>query len=270
MRGVFLVGLALGAAVFLWLLVKLDQRYEVRKPVWVRLGSGEKSGENLLAAEMHISGAGAALLRRRLSDTVSLARLCKGVDPLQRDFSVRWAIFGAKEADLCAQLEKVVYRPRLRWILPEGADFVEPYKWVSDTVWVWKGHLPPPYEQEIVAEVGHHTYPVPLPSSWAVYPETLYVQAYIGRYLQGEVEVEPQVIGAEKYRVLLRPARVQVRFLVPESYAGEWGPADFEVVVDMHKVLPEDTAVYPELRRKPPFVRSVELRPRSLDFTRIY
>lgn len=270
MREVLLGGLALIAAIFLWLLVKLDQRYEVRKSVWVRLWGGGKGTANLVAAELQVGGAGAALLSRRLPDTLSLARLCKGIYPVDRDFFVRWGLLGAKEADLCAQLEKVVYHPRLRWILPEGADFVEPYGWVSDTVWAWKGYLLPLYEQEIVAQIGYHTYPVPLPPSWGVYPETLYVQAHIGRYLQVEVEVEPRIVGAVSYRVLLRPACVQVRFLLPESYAGEWSASDFEVVVDMQKVLPEDTAVYPELRRKPSFVRHVELVPRSLEFTRIY
>lgn len=270
MREVLLGGLALVAAVFLWLLVKLDQRYEVRKAVWVRLWGGERVPSSLVAAELQIEGSGATLLRRRLPDTLSLARLCKGGYPAERDFFVRWVFWGAKEADLCAQLERLVYHPKLRWILPEGAEFVEPYRWVSDTVWVWKGHLLPSYEQEIVARVGYHTYPVPLPSSWGVYPETLYVQAHIGRYLQAEVEVEPRIVGAGKYQVLLRPARVQVRFLLPESYASDWDPSEFEVVVDMQKVLPEDTAVYPELRRKPPFVRHVELVPRSLEFTRIY
>jgi hypothetical protein len=84
------------------------------------------------------------------------------------------------------------------------------------------------------------------------------------------VEIAPKVVGVKGYLLLLRPSRVKLLFSVPASYAAQWYPSNFEVVVDMQKVLPGDTVVYPELRKKPSFVRDVQILPPALEFTRIY
>jgi hypothetical protein len=141
---------------------------------------------------------------------------------------------------------------------------------VQDSVWIGKGEALPPYEFELVAQKGKHVYPVVLPKSWYVYPETLWVAAEVDRFVLATVALAPQVQGAKGYRVRFRPDKVSLRFWIPEAYQDKWHPEDFAIVVPMDKLLPGDTVVFPELVRKPSYARQVQLIPSALAFTRIY
>ncbi|MCX7605990.1 MAG: hypothetical protein N2170_01825 [Bacteroidia bacterium] len=253
------------AAVTLWLLIKLDQRYKVTHSVVVRTGEMASPSINLEA-----EGIGYSLLFWRPPDTVSLARLCLAPLTAPSGVTVRWDMSGVQHAGLCKLLRLRTYRPTLRWILPEGTDFVESPRWLTDSVWAPGEEKFPPFEYELVAQVGRHVYPIPLPSGWDVYPETLKVEAEVSRYVFASVALRPRIEGAKGYKVRLNPEKVEVSFWVPESHMKRWSPADFEVVVYMHKLLPGDTTVYPELIKRPPFVRQVRVIPSSLNFIQIY
>lgn len=260
-----LLGIAVLAGGILWLFVKLDQKYKVSFQV-----IASAPGIKPVAFPVQVEAVGYDLLSWEVRDTLPLARLCVGVLPFPNKVEVRWEGNAEPTQKLCEQLHKVAYRPALRWILPQGADFVGRPQWIQDSVWLGKGSTLPSYEFELVAQIGKHRYPVVLPKSWYVYPETLWVEAEVDRFVLATVTLSPQVQGAKGYRVRFRPERVSVQFWIPEAYQGQWRPEDFTLLVPMDKVLPGDTVVFPELVRKPPYVRQVQLIPTALAFTRIY
>ncbi|MCS7153223.1 MAG: hypothetical protein N2253_04425 [Bacteroidia bacterium] len=262
----FLYGLATTAALVLWFLVKLDRTYLLTHTVQVYGGEG-KSGA--FSVNVEIEGDGYSLLRWKRIDTISAARLCLAPPTAVEKVKLRWDLSPLRRAGICGELRLRKYRPSLHWVLPSGADFVGPYEWISDSIWSLQETLPS-WEYQLVAKPGRHRYPIPLPAHWGVYPETLWVQAEVSRYIYAATEVTPQSEGTEGYTLILQPPRVQVRFWVPQAYADQWKPSDFLVVVDMRKVMPTDSVVFPELRKRPPYVRNVEIYPSVLGFTRLY
>lgn len=256
-----LYGLSLLAACLLWLLVKLDRPYKVGEKVSLAM-----LGEVLRSVEVQVEGPAYALLLWRPPDTLSLARYCFAPPPAPAALRVYWPSVGV----LCEQLRREVYHPKLHWVLPEGTDFVEPPRWLVDSLWLGQNASLPPWEVSLVAQRGKKTYPVPLPPKWYVYPETLWVEAHVDRFVFASVSLAPRLEGVQGYKVLLNPARVEVRFWVPEKQLGAYQPGDFELVLRMDKVLPGDTVAYPELVRYPAFIRQVEVVPASLSFARIY
>lgn len=260
-----LYGIAVLAALFLWLLVKLDRGYRLRRAVVVRTTDEAP----ILQAYLEIEGTGYRLLFWQGWDTISAAHLC--LDPPQesKGVTLRWDLHELQHSGICERLRPLRYRPALRWILPTGGEIVEPPIWVKDTVWSLSDTLPA-WECEVTGKIGKHRYPLRLPKEWGVYPETLWVEARIERFTRLTTEIIPQAEGTEGYTLLLNPSRVQVHFWVPISMAERWKPSDFEVVVDMRKVLPGDSVVYPEIRRRPPFAQRIEIVPSALGFTRVY
>jgi len=61
-----------------------------------------------------------------------------------------------------------------------------------------------------------------------------------------------------------------VAFQVPQRYIKDISPGDIEAVVDMSKVLPQDTVVYLQVRVKKPYIRNVRFRPQAVRFTKVY
>lgn len=256
-----LYGLSLFLACLLWLLVKLDQRHVVKRTLHLAM-----RGQEVRSVEVQAEGPIYALLLWKLPDTLSLARYCFAPPVAPAALKVSWPSVGF----LCEQLRREAYRPKLHWVLPEGTDFVEPPRWVVDSLWVGQNMSLPPWEVSLVAQRGKQMYPVPLPPQWYTYPETLWVEANVDRFVFASITLLPRLEGVKGYKVLLNPARVEVRFWVPERQLGAYQPEDFELVLRMDKVLPSDTVVYPELLRYPPFIRQVEVVPAYLNFARIY
>lgn len=262
---VFLYGIALTAAILLWLLIKLDRTYTITHTVAVHA----EPGSDPLLVNLEVEGDGYNILRWRRIDTISATRLCLSPPRGWRGVALRWDLQELRRRGLCERMKQIRYKPSLRWILPTGADFVDPPVWVSDSVWILNDTLPPA-EYELVAVPGRQRYPVPLPAQWGVYPETLWVESHVAQYIYAVAEVIPTTEGTQGYTLVLTPPRVQVRFWVPQSMADRWQPSDFVVAIDMRKVLPNDSVVYPELRRRPPYVRRVEIVPPALSYTRLY
>lgn len=256
-----LYGLSFLGACLLWLLVKLDQRYQLRKVVYLAMQAG--SGRSV---EVQVEGPAYVLFLWQPPDTLSLARYCFALPQAPAELSVSWPPVGS----LCEELRREVYHPTLHWVLPEGTDFIEPPRWLQDTLWVVRDFSPPSWEVSLVAQRGKRVYPVPLPPKWYIYPETLWVEANVDRFVFASVSLVPRVEEVQGYKVFLNPARVEVRFWVPESQLGAYQPEDFELVLRMDKVLASDTVVYPELVRYPSFIRQVEVVPAYLNFVRIY
>ncbi|MCS7188169.1 MAG: hypothetical protein NZ933_00025 [Bacteroidia bacterium] len=259
-----LYGAPVGIALLLWLLVKLDQNYKVIHHVVIVENSGSAH-----VVEMEAEGSGYALLFWQLPETLSLARWCMEEGRSPKGIFIRWKDIESRRRILCSQLQPRRYQPSIHWVLPQEADFVSPPKWKIDIIWVSANYQPPPWETEVVARLGKHLYPIALTLQWRVYPETLWVEAEIARYILATTSVKPRIEGANTERIELIPPQVRVQFLVPEPYADRWSPADFEVVVSMQKLLPGDTVVYPHLVRRPPFVRKIQIDPPALGFIRI-
>lgn len=260
-----LYGVSLSAAILLWLLIKLDRTYTVSHTIYVEVGGQAEP----FPIEVEVEGNGYDLLRWRRMDTIPAAQLCIAPPRGVNRINLHWDQREFHRRALCERLKLIHYKPTLRWILPKGADFVEPPEWLSDSVWVLSDTLPA-WEYELVAKPGIHRYPIPLPRRWGAYPETLWVEGHVAQYIYATVEVPPSTEGTQGYTLVLTPPKVQVHFWVPQSMADRWKPEDFQVVVDMRKVLPTDTVVYPELRQRPPYVRRVEIQPPALSFTRLY
>lgn len=256
-----LYGLSLATACLLWLLVKLDQRDKVVQKVHLVV-----RGEIVRSVEVQVEGPTYALLFWQPPETLSLGRYCFALPQAPVTLSVSWPSVGS----LCEQLRREVYHPKLHWVLPEGTDFVEPPRWLTDSIWVLQEAPLPSWEVSLVAQRGKRIYPVPLPAKWYIYPETLWVEATVDRFVFASVSLVPRLEGVQGYKVLLNPARVEVRFWVPERQLGAYQPEDFELVLRMDKVLPGDTVAYPELVRYPSFIRQVEVVPTFLNFARIY
>ncbi|MEN3040442.1 MAG: hypothetical protein ABDH66_02740 [Bacteroidia bacterium] len=261
----FLYGVAVTVAILLWLLIKLDRTYKISRIVTVQAPGLERP----ILATVEVEGSGYDLIYERGGDTISAARLCISPPATKNKLKMHWSLTELNRSGICHKLRRISYRPILRWILPSGADFVSPPAWLSDTIWAFADSLPP-FTYELVAKLGYHRYPVPLPPDWATYPETLWIEANTARYIYASTEVSPKAIGTENYSLILTPNRVQIRFWVPQSMADQWKSEDFQVIVDMRKVLPKDSVVFPELHKCPPYVRRVEIIPPALGFTRVY
>ncbi|MCX8112800.1 MAG: hypothetical protein N3E49_06360 [Bacteroidia bacterium] len=261
----FLYVIAGTAAILLWFLIKLDKLYTLNHTVFVR---GSPLGDGAFVG-VEVTGKGYNLLRWRHLDTISAVQLCVAPPTTVGEVKLHWNMENLSRLGVCGKLQVRRYRPSLRWILPSGADFVVPPTWIADSVWTFIDSLPR-WDYQLAAEVGRRTYPIPLPRHWGVYPETLWVEANVARFIYAITEVTPQPEGTKGYTLILNPSRVQVRFWVPQSMVDRWKPSDFYVVVDMQKVLPKDSVVYPEVRRRPPYVRQVEIFPPALKFTRLY
>ncbi|MCS6894552.1 MAG: hypothetical protein NZZ60_00165 [Bacteroidia bacterium] len=257
--------MAATVAILLWLLIKLDRNYKVSRTVVVQVPISERP----VLVNVDIEGSGYDLLYESNIDTIAAARLCIAPPAARGNLSMRWNLRELHQLGICQKLRRISYKPTLRWILPSGVDFVSPPNWLSDTIWTFADSLPP-LSYELVAKIGYHRYAVPLPSHWGNYPETLWVEAHTAKYIYASVEVTPQAIGTENYALLLTPNRVQIRFWAPQSMADRWKPEDFQVIVDMRKVLAGDSVVFPELHKCPSYVRRVEITPSALSFTRVY
>ncbi|MCS7163006.1 MAG: hypothetical protein NZ958_06770 [Bacteroidia bacterium] len=266
MRALWLLSGALGGAVGLWFLVKLDATYAVTYHVALSPRPLEDLPEYV---EVEAKGSGYELLLARRYDTISPIRLCVAPPERVGPLLLRWNLAEFHRRMPCHRLKQLTYRPLIRWIHPEGMDFVGPVVWARDTVWVWERDTLPPWEYTCVAREGRHRYPIPLPPQWGVYPETLWVEAEVAPFVFATVTITPHLEGAENTPTTLTPDRVEVRFWLPRPYLRKWKPEDFEVVVNMRKVLPNDSFVYPELRRYPPFIYQVEMVPSKLSFTRL-
>lgn len=260
-----LYGIALTAAVFLWLLIKLDRTYTLTHTVLVQVSPEVEP----VPISLEVEGGGYDMLRWRRIDTISAARLCIAPPKNWRGIALRWDFQELRRQGICDRLRRIQYKPSLRWVLPGGADFVTPPVWLTDSLWASWDTLPST-EYELVAVPGRHRYPLPLPPQWGVYPETLWVEGHVAQYMYAVTEVTPIAEGTEGYTLVLTPSRVQVRFWVPQAMVDRWKPSDFVVAIDMRKVLPNDSVVYPELRRRPPYVRQVEIIPPALRYTRLY
>ncbi len=146
---------------------------------------------------------------------------------------------------------------------------MEPWQWVgSDTLWSC-GALPS-HKVTLAGKSGFHLYPVVLPQEWGVYPETLWIQGHLASFFWVRYQIRPRIVGAHTYRVLISPPTLEVAFQVPRSYANEVSPQDIEVLIDMTKVLPQDTVAYVQVRAKKPYIRNLRFHPRSVYFTKVY
>lgn len=254
--------IALVGGLLLWGLMRLSRTYTYEWDVVVL-----KPGLGYDYARLVARGPGYAFLWANLPDTVSLVRLCRGFEikgPLLLE-----AARGFRMDTLCQAIQVQVYRPRLRWILPEGYDFAMPYRWLMDSIWTLAGWTPPPLEIDVVARGGRHRYPIPLPKSLGVYPETLWVEAKVVRYFRIRYTVEPRLLNKGSSRVALSPPRITLEFEVEEAQKSRVRPGDFELVVDMSKVLPGDSVVSVTLTQRPSGVRNVRFYPAALRFTRV-
>ncbi|MCS7298180.1 MAG: hypothetical protein RMK19_04510 [Bacteroidia bacterium] len=262
---IFLAAVAGIGGLLLWLLIKLERTYTISHKVFVQPAIGNASE----VVSVEVEGKGYALFFWRRIDTISVARLCMDPPRGAGRVSLRWNLSELNRSGICKRLKPTQVRVPVRWVLPAGADLIEPPFWRNDTVWSLTDSLPL-QEYELVAQIGRRSYPIPLPSEWGVYPETLWVEAHVASYIYAITEVVPQPEGVDGYTLLLQPDQVQVRFWIPQSMADRWKPSDFQVVVDMNKVMPGDSLVYPELRRRPPYARRIEIIPSALRFTRLY
>jgi hypothetical protein len=247
----------------LWLLTKLSQSYrvEVVKPLWAGGLCGVAG-----SVRLSVEGKGYELIRyfRAFRDTISLARLCKGPFPLQVRLSEATSL-----DSLCKRIQPHASRLQVEWVLPPGYDWVEPWQWISwDTLWGCAEI--PSHKITLVGKPGLHLYPVVLPREWGVYPETLWIQGHLAPFSWVQYQVRPRVFGAEGYRVLLSPPVLEVAFQVPQRYIREVSPEDIEVVVDMSKVLPQDTVAYLQVRVKKAYIRNLRFRPQAVRFTKVY
>ncbi|MCS6790046.1 MAG: hypothetical protein NZ580_03610 [Bacteroidia bacterium] len=260
MRLLILYGIAVIGAFFIWLSIRLEQTYRIEYKV--KLWPLPESAGYPTEAHLQVEGTGYALLFWKRIDTISPVRLC--FKPPQASSSLR--LTWEAHPELCKRIRRFPLRPIVRWIMPEGMDFVVPPTWVSDSVWAIEpftlAQIP---EVQLVARSGKHLYPVPVPMG--VYPETLWVQAHITRFIPASVELTPILEDEPGRPFFLRPAYVTVRFWIPESHLKEWKRSDFEVVVNVKKVLRGDSVVYPELRKRYPHARYVEISPNVLHFS---
>ncbi len=243
----------------LWGLIRLSRTYTYE---WDVVVVGPGIGYDY--ARLVAVGSGYAFLQANLPDTLSLARLCKGLGS-GGALSIH-SLHAPLIDSLCQAIQRQVYRPRLRWILPEGCDFAMPYRWKVDSVWALTGWPPPPVEIDVVGRKGQHRYPIPLPKSLGVYPETLWVEAKLVRYFRVRYMVEPRILNKGASRVFLTPPRLTLEFEVEESHKSRVQPRDFDLVVDMNKVLPGDSVVSVALMQKPAGVRNVRFFPTALRF----
>ena len=146
---------------------------------------------------------------------------------------------------------------------------MEPWQWVgSDTLWSC-GALPS-HKVTLAGKSGFHLYPVVLPREWGVYPETLWIQGHLASFFWVRYQIRPRIVGARTYRVLISPPTLEVAFQVPRTYANEVSPQDIEVLIDMTKVLPQDTVAYVQVRAKKPYIRNLRFHPGSVYFTKVY
>ncbi len=256
--------LAILLSLVLWLLTKLSQTYstQVSRLLWGGKGCGV-----LGRTQLAVSGKGYELIRRQLNafrDTLSLARLCKGALPKEINLHTPYSL-----DSLCKRIHPYPQNLRVEWVLPKDHDWVEPWQWVgSETLW---GCAPPPSQKVVLSgKPGLHLYPVVLPGEWGVYPETLWIQGDLAPYFWVRYQVRPHVIGTGDYRVLLSPPVLEVAFQVPQAYADEVSPADVEVLVDMRKVLPQDTVAYLQVRTKKAYIRNLRFHPKAVRFTKVY
>jgi hypothetical protein len=254
--------LALNGALGLWGLMKLSQSHVYRD--WYEVWVGESCGR-LAWVDLQLTGRGYDLVRTNaaLRDTFPLGRLCKGL--LLQSVKIQRSVV---LDSLCARLHLQAYHPEIEWVLPEGHDWVEPWQWVQDEIWSC-GDLPS-HRVTIAAKPGLHLYPVILPRGWGVYPETLWVKGHLAAYSWMYYRIRPRVIGNTGYRVLLSPSVIEVQFQVPQKLIKQISPNDIDVIVDMRKVLPQDTVAYVQVRSRVPFTRNLRFRPQGVRFTRVY
>ncbi len=246
-----------------WMVIKFSQTYriQVSRPLWGGRGCGVYGW-----AHISMEGKGYEVMRQLafLGDTLSLARLCKA------PISARMRIYSSPSLDsLCRWIQPSSHKLQIEWILPRDHDWVEPWQWVNpDTLWSCRAL--PPQKITIAGKSGLHLYPVILPKEWGVYPETLWIQGHLASFFWVRYQVRPRVVGASTYRVLLSPPTLEVSFQVPRPRAGEVSPGDIEVLVDMSKVLPQDTVAYVQVRPKKPYIRNLHFHPRAVRFTKVY
>lgn len=257
--------LSVGVSLGLWTIIRLSQTYRilVQRPLW----AGRECGA-LGWAQLSIEGRGHELFRymRAHQDTLSLARLCKATLPPP----VKVQVTDAPRLDsLCARVTP--HRPSLRveWILPENHDWVEPWRWMGPET-LWSCSAPPPHTITLVGKPGLHRYRVILPREWGVYPETLWIRGHLASYAWVRYQIRPIIVGATSYRVLLSPPALEVLFQVPRGYVNEVSPGDIEVLIDMRKVLPQDTVAYPQVRVRKPYIRNLRFSPKAVRFTKVY
>jgi len=257
--------LSIGVSLGLWAIIRFSQTYRVvvQRPLWGGLGCGA-----LGWAQLSIEGRGYELFRymRAHQDTLSLARLCKAAFPPL----VKVHMTDSPGLDsLCVRVTP--HRPSLRveWILPESHDWVEPWRWISPET-LWSCSAPPPHTITLVGKPGLHLYPVVLPREWGVYPETLWIQGHLASFAWVRHQIRPTIVGATGYRVLLSPPALEVFFQVPQRYVHEVSPRDIEVLIDMRKVLPQDTVAYPQVRVRKAYVRNLHFSPKVVRFTKVY
>jgi len=258
--------LSVGVSIGLWGIIKLSQTYRVvvERPLW----AGHSCGI-LGWAQLSIEARGYELFRyvRPHQDTLSLARLCKAPLPPQ----VKVYVTDSPGLDsLCARVAP--HRPSLRveWILPENHDWVEAWRWVGPET-LWSCSAPPSHTVTLVGKPGLHLYPIILPWEWGVYPETLWVQGHLAPFAWVRYQIRPTIVGIlSNYRVLLSPPVVEVTFQVPQHYVNAVSPRDIEVLIDMRKILPQDTVAYPQVRVKKAYVRNLRFSPKAVRFTKVY
>ncbi len=257
----FLLAIFISAA--LWTVVKFSQFYRVwvLRPLWGGRGCGVYGW-----AHISVEGKGYEVVRQLafLDDTLSLARLCR------MPTSTRMRIHTSPPLDsLCRRIQPAAHKIQIEWILPQDHDWVEPWQWMgSDTIWSCRAL--PRQKITLVGKSGLHLYPVILPKEWGVYPETLWIQGHLASFFWVRYQVRPRVVGASNYRVLLSPPTLEVAFQVPRTYINEVSPADVEVLVDMSKVLFQDTVAYVQVRPKKSYIRNLRFHPHVVRFTKVY
>lgn len=132
------------------------------------------------------------------------------------------------------------------------------------------GGFEPAWKGTLTVESGETTQEITLQPSCAFYPNKLRIHLVAEKMLQVRLALKPRIVGSMPAGIRLHPQKIFVTYKIPEHRLHLSQAQDFDFYVDITRIQPEDSVIYPILVRKPAGIKDIQWYPKALQIKRIH
>ncbi|MGQ9864145.1 MAG: hypothetical protein ACUVRD_06670 [Bacteroidia bacterium] len=132
------------------------------------------------------------------------------------------------------------------------------------------GSSKPVWEGALTIESGESMHEIELQPACAFYPNRLRVHFVAEKMLQVRLALKPRIVGEMPTAIRIYPQKIFLTYKVPENSPHFPQAQDFDIYVDITRMEPEDSVIYPILARSPASIKDIQWHPKALRVKRIH